>query len=229
MTPDETVVLARYVRALCPQQKFDEYTPDAWHDVLGDWPLAAARAAAAAVAKQQPFVSPAEIIGEIRRQRDAKADSFQGPGLPAEIPDADPDDVPAYLAALRAQRTRAADGMELKRRPVAELISGVVDSFGDIPNSDVTEKVAEVRRPGPLGVECPTCRAAIGRPCRVEATSGNRGPRELRNPHAARGRVARGEPASLESPAEIDRRRAVSLAHLERLAANDAETRGESA
>lgn len=149
MTPDETVILARYVRALCPQQKFDEYTPDAWHDVLGDWPLATARTAAAAVAKQQPFVSPAEIIAEIRKQRDAKADSFQGPGLPAEVPDADPDDIPAYLAALRTQRTRAADGEQLKRRPVAELIAGVAGSFGRIPAEDADEEIAEVRRPGP--------------------------------------------------------------------------------
>ncbi|WP_381801051.1 hypothetical protein [Streptomyces niveus] len=224
MTPEEAVVLARYVRALCPQQKFDEYTADAWHDVLGEWPLPAARAAAAAVAKQQPFVSPAEIIGEIRKQRDARADSFQGPGLPAEIPDADPDDVPAYLAALREQRTRAADGGELKRRPVAELIAGVVDSFGETPGRDVPAEVEEVRRPGPLGVDCPSCGAAIGRPCRVEV--GNRR-RELRTPHAARSRVATGGPAELESPAEIERRREASAARLQQLAAD--ETRGESA
>ncbi|MGW7334297.1 hypothetical protein ACWGIU_38030, partial [Streptomyces sp. NPDC054840] len=114
MTPDETVVLARYVRALCPQQKFDEYTPDAWHDVLGDYPLVAARRAAATVARRQPFISPAEIIEVIEQQRAENASDFQGPGLPAEVPDADPDDPVAYIAALRAQRYRAADGHELK-------------------------------------------------------------------------------------------------------------------
>lgn len=220
MTPDETVVLARYVRALCPQQKFDEFTPDAWHDVLGSYPLAESRAAAAAVARKQPFVSPAEIIAEITRCRGENASDFQGPGLAAEVPDADPDDVPAYLAALRAQRTRAADGMELKRRPVAELIAGVVDSFGDIPTSDAAE-VVPVRRSGPLGVNCPVCRAAIGRPCQLEGVGGNRPARELRQPHAARIRVSKGGPAVLESPEEIERRRAASLAHLERLAANE--------
>ncbi|MGW1492604.1 zinc finger domain-containing protein [Streptomyces sp. NPDC002402] len=213
MTPDETVVLARYVRALCPQQKFDEYTPDAWHDVLGEYRLDAARSAAASVAKQQPFVSPAEIIAEIRKQRDARADSFQGPGLPSEVPDADPDDVPAYLAALRSQRTRAADGMELKRRPVAELIAGVASNL-DMPGTEKAAEVEEVRRPGPLGVECPTCKAAIGRPCRVEI--GDRR-RELHTPHSARTRVANGGPAQLESPEEIGRRRAASAARLEAL------------
>lgn len=220
MNPKEAVLLTRYVRALCPQQKFDEYTADAWFDVLGDWPLATAQEAAAAVARKQPFVSPAEIIAEIRQQRDAKADSFQGPGLPAEVPDADPDDIPAYLAALRTQRTRAADGEQLKRRPVAELIAGVADSFGRIPAEDATEEIAEVRRPGPLGIDCPACHAPMGRPCRA-SVPGNRPPRALRTPHAARTRVAMGGPAELESPEVIEQRRAASLAHLERLAAID--------
>ncbi|MFD0384643.1 hypothetical protein ACFQ2B_27690 [Streptomyces stramineus] len=183
MTPDETVVLARYVRALCPQQKFDEYTPDAWHDVLGGYPLAAARAAAAAVAGRQPFVSPAEIIDEIRKQRDARADSFQGPGLPAEIPDADPDDVPAYLAALRAQRTRAADGFELKPRKVATLIAGV--------GREVPPEITEVKRPGPLGIDCPNCGAAIGRPCRTPGGS-ERAPCGPCRPQGCRRREGRG-------------------------------------
>ncbi|MDX3637781.1 hypothetical protein PV728_47935 [Streptomyces europaeiscabiei] len=195
MNPNETVVLARYVKALCPQQKFDEYTPDAWHDVLGDYQLTDARAAAAAVAKRQPFVSPAEIIGEIKRQRGDRADSFQGPGLPAEIPDANPDNVPAYLAALRAQRTRAADGIELKPRKMAELLAAV--------GREIPAEVAQVRRPGPLGMECANCRAAIGRPCRTP------GGKE-RAPHSAR--LGGGG----DEQAELERRKAASARHLAR-------------
>ncbi|MFE9372290.1 hypothetical protein ACFYM2_21320 [Streptomyces sp. NPDC006711] len=213
MTPEETVVLTRYVKALCPQQKFDEFTPDAWHDVLTAWPMAEARAAAAAVAGRQPFVSPAEIIGEIWRQRGNRAADFQGPGLPAEVPDADPDNVHAYLAALRAQRTKAADGIPLRRRPIAQFIAGLTDALPDMPG----EEVAEVKRPGPLGVACPVCRAAIGRPCAVDVP-GSRGSRkELHTPHAARTRVANGGPAQLESPEVIEQRRAASLAKLAEL------------
>ncbi|MEZ3180329.1 hypothetical protein KYY02_17040 [Streptomyces pimonensis] len=187
MTPDETVVLARYVRALCPQQKFDEYTPDAWHDVLADFALADARTAAAAVARKQPFVSPAEIIAEIRQTRDNRAADIQGPGLPAEVPDADPDDVQAYLAALRGQRTRAADGQVMRQRPVAELLAGV--------GREIPDEVAAVKRPGPLGIECPACGAPIGRPCRMDNG------RE-RAPHSARhGR---------DEQSEIQRRKAAS-------------------
>ncbi|MEU3355255.1 hypothetical protein [Streptomyces sp. NPDC037389] len=122
MTPDETVVLTRYITALCPQQKIDSFTPDAWYDVLGPYDLGDARQAAAVVASRQPFVSPAEIIAEIRRTRAARIRHVHGPGQSPEVPDADPDDVPAYLAALRAQRTRAADPTA-RRRPLHELIT----------------------------------------------------------------------------------------------------------
>ena len=69
MTPTETVMLTRYVAACCPQQAMDEYTPDAWHDLLGDLDLATAKAAVAAVARRQPFVAPAEIRAEIAAMR----------------------------------------------------------------------------------------------------------------------------------------------------------------
>jgi hypothetical protein len=205
VTPDETVVLARYVRALCPQQKFDEYTPDAWHDVLADFALAPARAAAAAVARKQPFVSPAEIITEIRKQRDDRAADYQGPGLSAEIPDADPDDVQAYLSALRGMRTRAAEGLEVKRRPVAQLLAGI--------GREVPGEVAAVRRPGPLGAECPKCKAAIGRPCRTPGGA-------ERPAHTARS----GGTDPVAEQAEMERRKAASARHLARVESDEEAT-----
>jgi hypothetical protein len=220
MTPDETVVLARYVRALCPQQKFDEYTPDAWHDVLGDYPLAAARRAAATVARRQPFISPAEIIEVIEQQRAEAASDFQGPGLPAEVPDADPDDVPAYLAALRAQRYRAADGYELKPRPMRALLGRV---GATIPAQPAAE-VAAVRRPGPLGIVCPKCKAAIGKPCKMPGSS-ERYPlgQPMRDPHAIRVAVATGQPlpATHDPLAEAAAKEASRLA-LEQLSQEEA-------
>jgi len=200
VTPDETVVLARYVRALCPQQKFDEYTPDAWHDVLADYRLSDARAAAATVARRQPFVSPAEIIDEIKRIRSDRASEFQGPGLSAEVPDADPDDVRGYLAALRAQRTRSADGM--KPRPVAELVKSVARALPAVGDIAAEGETQDVRRPGPLGVDCPVCKAPIGRPCKTALRG-----KPSKTIHPARRRVAKGEPAYSETPEEIEQRR----------------------
>ncbi len=71
MTREETVILTSYVIACCPQQALNEYTPDAWHDILGHLDLGEATAAAAAVARRKPFVAPAEILAEIARARGA--------------------------------------------------------------------------------------------------------------------------------------------------------------
>lgn len=104
MTPREAVMLCRYVKACCPQQQFDEYTPDAWHDLLGDLTLNDCREAVRNVAGRQPFVAPAEIRTEVRRLRGTRLDGFQY--VPVEGDD-DPD---VYLAAVRAQRAAVADG-----------------------------------------------------------------------------------------------------------------------
>lgn len=60
---------------------------------------------------------PKDIIDGVRRIRRARVERD-----PEAIPDADPDDVAAYLAALREGRFRAAEGEKL--RPVAQLIAG---------------------------------------------------------------------------------------------------------
>lgn len=106
MTPDEAVILARYVRALCPQQKFDEYTPDAWHDILRSYLLDEARTAAATIAGRQAFVAPGEIATEIRRTRAA----LVSVDAETEPPAADPDNVPLYLRTLRTHRRAVATG-----------------------------------------------------------------------------------------------------------------------
>ncbi|MCX4540470.1 hypothetical protein [Streptomyces sp. NBC_01565] len=106
MNPDETVALARYVRALCPQQKFDEYTPDAWHDVLRGFTLPEARAAAITVASRQAFVAPGEIVTEARRARAARI----APDAETEAPPVDPDQAITYAARLQARRLEVATG-----------------------------------------------------------------------------------------------------------------------
>lgn len=114
MTPRETVVLCRYVKACCPQQQVDEYTPDAWHDLLGDLELADCREAVKTIASRQPFVAPAEIRAEVRRIRTQRLEGFQ------YVPVEGDDDHEVYLTALRAQRKAVADG----RREAAPEIEG---------------------------------------------------------------------------------------------------------
>ncbi|MFF1686053.1 hypothetical protein [Streptomyces sp. NPDC058254] len=179
MNPTEVVTLARYVRALCPQQKFDEYTPNAWGDILGSFRLDDARAAAARVAARQPFVSPAEIVAEIRVLRSERTTDFQ------YEPTLGDDDPEVYLGAYRQQLTATADGHRppVVRRaitgPTMPELLAAAPPMGELPDG----------RRGPLGVVCPTCTAPIGRPCRTALRAKNR-------PHSARKRVAGGEAAT---------------------------------
>ncbi|MFE0039399.1 hypothetical protein [Streptomyces sp. NPDC059015] len=174
---------------------------------------------------QRRRVTTPDVISIARKIRNERLANFV-----YEPPPGDSD--PHYLARLRGQLTEAANGDRpaLTERPalaggphesVLKELANVGRRVPKEPGEEEQEEapeVAEVRRPGPLGVQCPNCRAAIGRPCRVEI-GGKR--RELRKPHAARARVATGGPAVLESPEEIERRRAASLARLEALTETD--------
>src|SRR5690349_11552302 len=69
MTAAEAVMLCRFAKACCPQQAIDEYTPDAWHELLSDLRFEDCKAAVVDVVKEQPFVSPAEIRSRIAKVR----------------------------------------------------------------------------------------------------------------------------------------------------------------
>jgi hypothetical protein len=98
----------------------------AWHEAVGDLRLEDARAAVIAHFRtSRDWLMPIDVrtaVAALRRDRLERE-------LPIEPPDADPNDVPAYLAALRAQRHRVGDGTE-RPRPVAELIAGVEQNLG---------------------------------------------------------------------------------------------------
>lgn len=67
-------MLVRFIRALCPQQRIDEYTPDAWHEVIGHLDFDDARNAVIAVKHSKPFVDTSDIVTEVNRaKRSAEA------------------------------------------------------------------------------------------------------------------------------------------------------------
>jgi hypothetical protein len=111
MTPTEAVALTEYVQACCPQQIIGEYTPDAWHDLLGDLSLADCRAAVVEVAKRQPFVAPAEIRAEVRRIRNDRLAREVLPAPPHELTD----EPARYRAVVQAGLKRIADGFSIRR------------------------------------------------------------------------------------------------------------------
>lgn len=131
----ESVMITRYVKALCPQQKFDEYTADAWFDVLGPYTLDDCKRSAALIAGRQPFVAPAEIVAEVKKLRNARLEGFQYEPV-------DGDDNPrVYLENYRRQRELVANGL---RAP-----SPVIPPSGDQKLLDEIIGTAVARMPRP--------------------------------------------------------------------------------
>ena len=123
MIKTEAAALCRYLQACCPQQKFDQFTSDAWFDLLADVPFGLAKLAAQRVASRQPFVSPSEIIATAKAMRKAVdphitrlLDETEG-AAPAD-PDAD------WLAWCKARRERVAYLVDL-------AIATKAATFGD--------------------------------------------------------------------------------------------------
>lgn len=102
MNHAESVILCRFVKAGCPQQAFDEFTPDAWADLLCDLRFVDCKDASRTIVQRQPFCSPSEIRDEVRRIRTARI-------LAAEH-SFDPTGVENYSAWLGDMRRRAGDG-----------------------------------------------------------------------------------------------------------------------
>jgi hypothetical protein len=126
----ETIQFVRYIAALFPATKVDEFTADAWHDVLHKYDLADLRAAALAVSERQAFCALADIVGEIKRLRARRLDGF------VYVPGDGDGDPQVYLARRRAQielvasGRRAADpekaiGTGSDRVAVGELVAGI--------------------------------------------------------------------------------------------------------
>lgn len=129
MNRTEAVAICRVVAAMCPAQKLDEHTPDAWALALDDVRFADAQDAVVALGKRQPWISPAEIRAEVARIRGRRI----GQGEALLIPPADLD-VLATRQWLADARRRLGDGEpleavqgnrgEIQARPVAALLAG---------------------------------------------------------------------------------------------------------
>lgn len=176
MTPQETLVITRYIKASCPQQAIDEYTPEAWHDQFRDLSMEDCRAATAAVIGRQPFVSPSEIRAEVRRIREQRIARSVIEAPPPELAD----DPRAYCRELAKNVKRAADGLAPPAeapalpagtqgqrhdgRPASlrEAIAGLRASLGPARNRDfrspqqvALDQVAESRAKRPADDERP--------------------------------------------------------------------------
>lgn len=121
MTPTEAVKLTRLVKAICPQQAFDEYTADAWSELLADLNIADATRAVKQLGQRQVFIAPAEIRAEVRRIRSERIDKAPPITPPPELTPAE------TINWLRRTRRAIADGtyappeLELKPRDMTAI------------------------------------------------------------------------------------------------------------
>lgn len=106
MNREQTVIFTRLVKATCPQQAIDKYTPDAWYPLLDDLDFGDCQAAMIAIGRRQPFMAPAEIRSEVARIRNDRIARAVIPAPPPELAD----DPRAYQRYLQESTRRAADG-----------------------------------------------------------------------------------------------------------------------
>ncbi|MGW5408977.1 zinc finger domain-containing protein [Streptomyces spiralis] len=223
MTEEEAVQIAEYVAAACPAQKFGEYTPDVWGEILAPYAVDEARAAVIAVARRQPFVSPAEIVTEIRERRAERI------ALANVVYDGDPAETGAESAANLREIVRAAgDGLTgpssiraslgaadrpalppgADHAPPRGRAAAILAAVGKAPPR-VREGVVNAR-----GIPCQSCGALAGTSCTTRG-------RRRQDVHPSRlddaRRAAAGLPptdptAELEAQARIQAASAAALA-----------------
>lgn len=138
--------------------------------------------------------------------------------------DGDPDETPEqYVVRLRARTAALADGRigpDAGLRalgpgtPDPRLLRELTAAGHDVPGDDTASSRRPVRV-GPLTVECPDCKAPLGRHCR---SNGN--PRTV--PHAARRRAARdAHDLPREDGAQIAARKEAAAAYLGQLSPSE--------
>ena len=119
MNRTEAARLCRLVKACCPSQAIDEYTPDIWGEILASYAYADAAHVVRDLVGQplEPgksrYIEPGHIIGGIRRMRTQRL---------TEAPPSDPPSglsAAEYCAWQRQQRLAVAAGRAPMTRPVA--------------------------------------------------------------------------------------------------------------
>ncbi|WP_406729383.1 hypothetical protein WJ438_39465 [Streptomyces sp. GD-15H] len=150
MTPTETAGLAALVAAMCPSIHLEETTTDAWHLLLADLDVADTREAVIRLGRRQSHIDAADIRAEVHAIREERLARD-----PLPLPDTDPDDPHRYRAELLAIVTAIASGQRVRRTPPVPA-----------PPSPARRSKNDLRAHA-LGVPCPWCRAAAGRPCTV--------------------------------------------------------------
>ncbi|MEU6365719.1 hypothetical protein ABZ876_08180 [Streptomyces sp. NPDC046931] len=228
MNPREAAELLGHC-AMFDGRKPSQGAAVAWASALHDVPLDNdAKAAVAAYYSTPPkdpdaklWILPHHVRTLRSKLRSKRLENFQYEPRPDET-------VREYIARYRGQVQAIASGaapaptgpLALTGGPhkdVAKALEGVGRA---VPDSEEESLSETVRRSGPLGVECPACNAAIGRPCKTPGGN-DRQPlgKPRTSPHSARLRAASGESelTAEQRAAEEQRVREASRRALERM------------
>jgi len=128
----EILQICRMVKAFCPSQQFDQYTPDAWTLVLSDQPFEDAKQAIVDIARapldmgKSRYIEPGHIIGVILRIRARRLAEAGTPSPPAGL------DADEYLRWHRQTNHAIATGtlgpLEVESTPAdPERVRAIID------------------------------------------------------------------------------------------------------
>lgn len=176
MTPAEASDLLSRCAAF-DNRKPSLVAAQAWANALHDVPLDQDTFAAVDQFYATPPAKPGERLWiqphDVRaHRRQIRADRTAN--FVYEPPAGDED--PAFLTRFRAQLAAVASGIvaapstapALEGGPHPDVVRALEGVGREVLDDDEDQAaVAAVRRPGPLGRECPKCSASIGRPCRT--------------------------------------------------------------
>jgi hypothetical protein len=207
MNPREAAELLGHC-AMFDNRKPSQGAAIAWAAALQDVPLDDDAKAAVAVyyttAPKDPdaklWILPHHVKTLRSKIRSKRLENFQYEPVPDET-------VGEFMVRYRGQVQAIASGrvpapsgrLALEGGPskrfMEELEARGWQGFQTVPDSDEEAVADTVRRAGPLGVPCPACHAAIGRPCKTPGGTDKHPLGKPRsNPHSARLRAAQGQP-----------------------------------
>lgn len=240
MTPSEAAQLLGHCAAF-DNRTVGKVDARAWaaalHDVPFDDDAVAAVAAFYGTPPKDPsqrlWIQPHNVRTGRSRIRSVRLENFQYEPLPDETPAEFLARYQGQIQAVASGRVPAPSGRPAleggpSREFVAELEARGWQGMRAVPETDEEPAEAElidsVRRSGPLGIECPACQAAIGRPCKSPGGSDKQPMGKPRSkPHSARLRAASGqsEATAEERAAQEQRIRDMAARHLARVEADD--------
>lgn len=102
MEPNELELITRGIKALCPAQKWDEYTPDVWLQVLRKVKYAEAAAAVERLGARQPWIGPSDISKDVEAVHKWRLDRVNP--MPNDVEGV------SYIDELRTVRAAVAEG-----------------------------------------------------------------------------------------------------------------------